>query len=205
MLVINFTILLILVTVLFINVYKERIILGWHRLIIKSSLQLRFIFFLTIETIVFFRVFWSYFYFPIVDSWPPIGITKCDYLSLPLLNTVLLLRSAISLTGFHSDVRLRYLLIITIILGAIFMVIQYIEYSTHLSFRLSDGIYGRVFYTLTGFHGSHVFVGLVILTISLTMGRVLVLSYSFVILLSIWYWHFVDVIWVFLFIFIYAY
>lgn len=65
------------------------------------------------------------------------------------------------------------------------MVIQYIEYSTHLSFRLSDGIYGRVFYTLTGFHGSHVFVGLVILTISLTIGRVLVLSYSFVILLSI--------------------
>ena len=110
-------------------------------------------------------------------------------------------------------------LALTICLGLSFMFVQAHEY-LFANFGMSDGIYGSLFFLLTGFHGFHVFVGLIFLSIVLIrfLSKFIPAPYSSNNLVnssfimpehqtlfdvSAWYWHFVDVIWIFLFIFIY--
>ena len=86
------------------------------------------------------------------------------------------------------------------------MYIQYTEYKYHLDYRLSDGVYGRVFYSLTGFHGSHVLIGIYILiTVFINLDKYALWNSHLGVTAAIWYWHFVDVIWIILFIFVYIY
>ncbi len=95
-------------------------------------------------------------------------------------------------------------LLATIVFGFWFIFTQWIEFQS-LSFNISDSVYGSSFFILTGFHGLHVFIGLILLIVSLyrllqnhfSRGRYLGLEFS------IWYWHFVDVVWLFLFICVY--
>lgn len=97
-------------------------------------------------------------------------------------------------------------LIYTIILGIIFIYCQYFEY-THASFDITDGIYGSIFYTLTGLHGAHVIIGVILLIFVFI--RMIFNQYNFTfsphigITASVWYWHFVDVIWIFVYFIIY--
>jgi len=179
---------------------------------IKLRLTAAFGIFLCIEFIVFRSLFWAYFHFSLTEYWPPIGITKCDPYGLPLLNTCLLLSSAISLTVYHNYIVMKkkkyttWYLRRTILLGCIFIYTQYAEYKYHLAFRLSDGVYGRVFYSLTGFHGSHVLIGIIMLsTVFLSLDKYALYDNHLGVIAAIWYWHFVDVIWVFLFLFVYIY
>jgi cytochrome c oxidase subunit 3 len=141
--------------------------------------------------------------FALVDPW-----------HLPLLNTMLLLASSVTLTIAHHALRannrtqLIIWLAITVILGAVFLFFQaeeYIEAYTQLGLTLGTGVYGSTFFLLTGFHGFHVCLGAFILLVVLI--RCIKGHFTperhFVFEAGAWYWHFVDTVWVGLFIFVY--
>lgn len=95
-------------------------------------------------------------------------------------------------------------LLVTIMLGATFLIIQINEY-VHLGFSPQDQMFGTIFYCLTGLHGAHVFVGLTALTFSLNRAKAGEFSHGNagpLVAASI-YWHFVDVVWVFLYVMVY--
>lgn len=95
-------------------------------------------------------------------------------------------------------------LMVTLMLGATFLVIQINEYA-HLGFTPQDQMFGTAFYCLTGLHGAHVFVGLTALTFSLNRARRGEFSHGNAgpLTAASIYWHFVDVVWVFLYVMVY--
>ena len=129
---------------------------------------------------------------------------------LPAINTLLLLTSGVTLTWAHWGLmkekrnQLIIGLALTIALGAVFLFLQVTEYH-EAEFTIKTGVYGATFYLLTGFHGLHVAMGAIMLSIILI--RVLKGHFSatnhFGFEAVAWYWHFVDVVWLFLFVFIY--
>jgi len=129
---------------------------------------------------------------------------------LPAINTLLLLSSGVTLTWAHwglmKNNRKQIIigLMLTIALGVLFLAFQATEYA-EAPFTIKSGIYGATFYMLTGFHGLHVTMGAIMLTIILF--RVLKGHFDshnhFGFEAVAWYWHFVDVVWLFLFIFVY--
>lgn len=134
---------------------------------------------------------------------------------LPLLNTILLVSSSITLTLAHHALRkdhrkpLKIWLILTVVLGVAFLFFQIEEYMhayEKLGLTLGSGIYGATFFMLTGFHGFHVTLGTIILIVMLV--RVFKGHFSgsnhFGFEAASWYWHFVDVVWIGLFLFVYV-
>ncbi len=137
-----------------------------------------------------------------------------DPFHLPLLNTLLLVASSVTLTLAHHALRAneRYKtklwLIITLLFGFAFLVFQAEEYITaynDLGLTLNAGIYGSTFFLLTGFHGAHVTLGAIMILVMLV--RVYKGHFEpekhFGFEAAAWYWHFVDVVWIGLFIFVY--
>ena len=134
---------------------------------------------------------------------------------IPLLNTLLLLASGVTLTIAHHALRagrrgrLLVFLGLTVLLGAIFLGFQVYEYAhayTHLNLTLHSGIYGSTFYMLTGFHGLHVTLGAIMLTViwfRCAKGH-FTRDNHFGFEAVAWYWHFVDVVWLGLFLFVYV-
>lgn len=135
---------------------------------------------------------------------------------LPLINTLLLITSSVTLTFAHHALRAgkraltRNWLALTIALGAVFLVVQGYEYVhayRDLGLTLDSGIYGATFFILTGFHGVHVTMGALILLVMLV--RIIKGHFSadnhFGFEAACWYWHFVDVVWVGLFLFVYVF
>jgi cytochrome c oxidase subunit 3 len=98
------------------------------------------------------------------------GIESINPFELPLLNTVILLSSGVTVTYAHHSLiqgnrsGTLYGLIFTIILAIVFTALQGIEYSVS-SFTISDGAYGSCFFFGTGFHGLHVMIGTAFLTV----------------------------------------
>ena len=134
---------------------------------------------------------------------------------LPLLNTMLLLSSGVTITIAHHALRaaqrgkLLFWLGATILLGAFFLYFQATEYHeayTELNLTLGSGVYGSTFFMLTGFHGMHVTLGAIML--SVIWLRCLKGHFSkdhhFAFEAVAWYWHFVDVVWLGLFLFVYV-
>ena len=133
---------------------------------------------------------------------------------LPALNTALLLTSGLTLTIAHHALKsahrglLKVFLAATFLLGFIFLGVQVLEYGHayhELGLQLGTGIYGSTFFMLTGFHGLHVLVGAIMLTVIWL--RCLKGHFNpkqhFAFEAVAWYWHFVDVVWLGLFIFVY--
>lgn len=133
---------------------------------------------------------------------------------IPAINTLILLTSAVTVTWAHwglkknNRTQLVVGLVLTILLGFIFEGMQaheYIEAYTEYGLKLSSGIYGSTFFSLTGLHALHVSIGAIMLTVILV--RVLkghfLPEHHFAFEAVSWYWHFVDVVWLFLFIFVY--
>ncbi len=133
---------------------------------------------------------------------------------LPALNTAILLTSSVTVTIAHHALRegkrgmVTAFLAATFLLGFTFVYLQATEYHeayTELGLRLTTGIYGSTFFMLTGFHGLHVTIGAIMLTIIWL--RVLNGHFTptrhFAFEAVSWYWHFVDVVWLGLFIFVY--
>ena len=134
---------------------------------------------------------------------------------LPLLNTILLVTSSFTVTFAHHALKknqrkaLKIWLALTVLLGVTFLFFQVEEYVhayQELGLTLGSGIYGATFFMLTGFHGAHVTMGALILTVILV--RVLKGHFDadqhFGFEAASWYWHFVDVVWLGLFIFVYV-
>ena len=134
---------------------------------------------------------------------------------VPLLNTLILLTSGVTITIAHHALRagnrkqLLIWLAATVLLGALFLNFQaheYIEAYTDMNLKLSTGIYGSTFFMLTGFHGLHVTLGAIMLTV--IWFRCLKGHFSrdhhFAFEAVAWYWHFVDVVWLGLFLFVYV-
>ena len=187
-------------------------ILGIITIKIKNLFKLGFILFIISEVLFFASFFWRFFFYSLrlevetVVEWPPTGLLPIDRLGVPLLNTVILLSSGITVTWAHSSVETQHPiktpLVSTVCLGLIFVGVQLVEYLT-APFSFCDSVYGSCFFLLTGFHGIHVSLGCAML-------RFWIYYFVFNSPLSItgfecssWYWHFVDVVWLFLFCFVY--
>jgi cytochrome c oxidase subunit 3 len=148
--------------------------------------------------------------------WPPTGIEPLSAWGLPLINTLILLLSGTTVTWahhavLHNDRRgLVQGLIFTIVLGAFFTFLQFVEYREALTldmFKFSGGgIYGASFFMATGFHGLHVIIGTIFLTVCLfrALAGQFTADRHFGLEAAAWYWHFVDVVWLFLFAFVYV-
>jgi cytochrome c oxidase subunit III len=149
-------------------------------------------------------------HWPIGDN-PTKVIELLNPWHLPAINTLLLLTSGATLTWAHwglmKDKRKQLIigLALTIALGVAFLFLQVHEYSEATFTMAGSGIYGSTFYMLTGFHGLHVTMGAIMLSIILF--RVVKGHFNshdhFGFEAVAWYWHFVDVVWLFLFIFVY--
>jgi cytochrome c oxidase subunit 3 len=133
---------------------------------------------------------------------------------LPTINTALLLSSGVTLTVAHHAVRENHrataikFMWLTVLLGVVFLFVQGYEYYhaySDMNLKLTSGIYGSTFYMLTGFHGFHVFLGmlmLLVITLRLQKGH-FTADKHFGFEGAAWYWHFVDVVWLGLYILIY--
>lgn len=135
---------------------------------------------------------------------------------LPLVNTLFLVTSSITLTIAHEALKegfrltARNWLIGTLLLGVCFLLVQGFEYYeayTHYGITLEAGIYGSTFFLMTGFHGLHVTVGAI--TLAAILARVIKGHFTrddhFAFEAAAWYWHFVDVVWIGLFLFVYVF
>ena len=133
---------------------------------------------------------------------------------LPTINTALLLTSGVTLTIAHHALQAGNrsktigFMWITVALGFVFLCVQGYEYYhayTAQNLKLNSGIFGSTFFMLTGFHGFHVFVGMLMLffiTLRLQKGH-FTAERHFGFEGAAWYWHFVDVVWLGLYILVY--
>ena len=185
---------------------------------INYNLGLRYgmILFIVSELMFFVAFFWAFFHAslsPTVEIgavWPPKGIEVLNPWEVPFLNTVILLSSGAAVTWAHHAIvagarnQAIYGLILTILLAIFFTGLQALEY-LEAPFTISDGVYGSTFYLATGFHGFHVFIGTVFLSVCLLrlINFHFTKSHHFGFEAAAWYWHFVDVVWLFLFVAIY--
>jgi cytochrome c oxidase subunit 3 len=134
-----------------------------------------------------------------------------DPWTLPLVNTLILLTSGTTVTWAHYALQegnrkgLIWGLTLTIILGMLFTALQAYEYG-HAQFQFAGHIYGSTFFMATGFHGFHVIVGTIFLTVILfrALAGHFTEKQHFGFEAAAWYWHFVDVVWLFLFVSIYV-
>ena len=153
-------------------------------------------------------------------QWPTDGpyetskFTPMGAIGVPLLNTIILLSSGVTLTIAHHALmaghrgKLKLWLFLTIVLGFAFIGFQAYEYIhaySAMNLKLSSGVYGSTFFMLTGFHGLHVTIGATMLLVMLV--RVFKghfdAEHHFAFEASAWYWHFVDVVWLLLFVLVY--
>lgn len=189
---------------------------GHHTEAVTKGFRIGFILFICTEIMFFFSFFWGFFHFSLSPAiqvgnvWPPLGIETFSPWKIPLLNTLILLTSGITVTVAHLCIldddynNAWQYLAKTIFLGIIFLLLQYWEYNS-AGFSISDSAYGSIFFLLTGFHGFHVLVGTIFLLVVFKR----LISYNLYaddhvsFELASWYWHFVDVVWIFLYTFVY--
>jgi cytochrome c oxidase subunit 3 len=159
--------------------------------------------FITSEVMFFAGLFAAYFTVRAAhgNPWPPEGFH-------PEIEIALILLGILLTSSFTMEYALRRIkrgdrtglvrgLTVTVVLGALFLIGQLYDYAT-LGFGVSSGIYGTVFYTLTGFHGAHVFGGVVAIAVMLFRGAAGQFSerHHAAIEGVSWYWHFVDIVWI---------
>ena len=184
---------------------------GEHHHDEEANSMFGFIVFLLSESIIFLSFFVGYIvYKTTVPDWLPPGVSGLEVRE-PAINTVVLVASSFVIYLAEQELarnnlnKFRLFLFITMLMGGYFLVGQGIEWS-NLEFGFTSGIYGGMFYLLTGFHGLHVFTGILLQGIMLTR------SFSpgnydnghFGINATSLFWHFVDVIWIILFVLIYV-
>jgi len=162
--------------------------------------------FVASEAMFFATFFGAYFtIYSVNPVWPPAGFPRLEP-ELATVLTVLLVASSVTLQvgvrAIRRD-RTRAMLVwlgLTILLGAGFLGLQFYDYSL-LGFGVRDGIFGSLFYVMTGLHMAHVFGGVVFLVLVLVqgLGGQLTHAHHDSIEAGSIYWHFVDVVWICLF------
>ena len=164
--------------------------------------------FIAAEALFFGLLIAAYLYLRVrSEVWPPPGTPPRDLvgLAVPIFNSFVLFSSGATMHGAHlamkrGDTELaRGGIIATMVLGAAFLLGQAFEYIT-AGYGLSSGILGSSFFTLTGFHGAHVLVGLIFLgMVYIKAGRgVYTAEHHLGVEAAALYWHFVDTVWIFL-------
>nr|YP_002727941.1 cytochrome c oxidase subunit III [Orius niger]ABZ02078.1 cytochrome c oxidase subunit III [Orius niger] len=198
------------------DITREGTFQGKHTIKVSNGLKMGMILFIVSEVLFFVSFFWGFFHsslaptIEIGNMWPPKSIMTFNPMQIPLLNTMILLCSGISVTWAHhslmesNQTQAMQGLFITIILGVYFTILQAYEY-LESSFTMSDSVYGSCFFMATGFHGMHVMIGTLFLTVCLVRHSMYHFSKShhFGFEAAAWYWHFVDVVWLFLYISVY--
>ena len=198
------------------DIIRESSFTGFHTNAVQNGLRFGMLLFILSEILFFAGFFWGFFHsslsptIEIGNIWPPLGIKVFNPFTIPLLNTIILLLSGCSVTFAHHAIILGNYketiksLNFTIFLAILFTSLQYLEYK-QAEFRFSDSIYGSIFFTSTGFHGAHVIMGTIFLTICLFrfLNFHFTIEHHFGFEAACWYWHFVDVVWLFLYISIY--
>ena len=215
------------------DVVREAQVQGHHTPVVSLGHRYGMALFIASEVMFFAAFFWAFFDASLFADeaqqylraehtggvWPPAGMEVFAAFDLPFLNTLILLTSGVTVTWAHEALfennrpHLVYGLGITVLLGITFTALQVVEY-THAPFSFAfveggavgeGGIYPSTFFMATGFHGFHVIVGTLALTVCFF--RALAGHFSAKqhvgFEASAWYWHFVDVVWLFLFAAIY--
>lgn len=207
---------LVLVSFIWWSDLSKESLLGYHTHKLELRLRSSILLFILSEVFFFVSFFWAFYdasLSPTVElgmSWPPLGIIPLSIFSVPLLNTVILLSSGVTVTWCHHSIINNDFtssvgsLLTTVLLGVYFLYMQYLEY-TEAQFSLADGVYGCTFFVATGFHGIHVLVGTTFLlwVLIFMLRGCLSIHHHFSFEAAAWYWHFVDVVWLILFISIY--
>nr|DBA43785.1 TPA_asm: COX3 [Bombus opulentus] len=212
----NLILLIISMLLWFRDIIRESTFQGMHSMNVVMMMKFSMIMFIISEMFFFISFFWTFFHNSISPSiemnmiWPPNMIKSFDPFEVPLLNSIILILSGFTVTLSHYNMlnnkfKLSVnMLKLTIILGFYFNFMQMFEYYNSF-FCINDSIYGSIFYLSTGFHGTHVLIGVMMLFSSLIrmlnkhFSMIHHVNYEF----SIWYWHFVDVIWLFIYLFYY--
>nr|ARO34896.1 cytochrome c oxidase subunit III [Corynis lateralis] len=202
------------------DIIRESTYQGFHTTNVMEGSRWGMILFIVSEVFFFFfffvSFFWAFFHGSLSPSieigglWPSKGIIPINPMSIPLLNTIILISSGITITWTHRSLlnNMKYealkSLIFTVLLGLLFSFFQGYEY-WEAPFSIADSIYGSTFFMSTGFHGIHVLIGTTFLTINIMRIYMNLFSsyHYFSFEAAAWYWHFVDVVWLFLFISIY--
>jgi len=198
------------------DIVREGTFEGQHTATVQLGLRQGVLLFIVSEIMFFFAFFWAFFDSSIKPSfvlggvWPPEGLETLNPWAIPLLNTIVLLSSGVTVTWAHHSIvsgakkSAQRGLFFTITLAIFFTALQVFEYFG-APFTISSGIYGSTFFLATGFHGFHVFIGTCFLIVCLI--RVgynhFTCEHHFGFEAAAWYWHFVDVVWLFLFITVY--
>lgn len=215
---INLGVLIILLTIIqwWRDVIRESTFQGIHTKKVVKRIKWGIILFIVSEIIFFSSFFWAFFHSSLSPSvevgiqWPPIGVKPFNPIGIPLLNTIILLSSGISITWAHNTIINKNYnqtlkgIYLTVILGIYFSILQAIEYY-EAPFTIADSVYGSTFFIRTGFHGLHVIIGTIFIMVStIRIAKLHISSYHHVgFEASAWYWHFVDVVWLFLYISVY--
>lgn len=198
------------------DIISEGTYLGNHTHGVQSGITLGVGLFIVSEALFFLAIFWTYFHSSLSPNielggqWPPLGIDPINPFELPLLNTIILLASGVTITYAHHSLikgdrsSALYGVVFTVTLAGIFTIFQVVEYTVS-SFTISDGVFGSCFYFGTGFHGFHVIIGTAFLMVGLwRLQAYHSTNHHHVGLESgILYWHFVDVVWLFLYLSMY--
>ena len=209
---------------------------GDHTPVVAIGLRYGMIMFIASEVMFFVAWFWIFFEMALFHhartlssieevrtawaTWPPKGIETVPAWNLPLVNTLTLLLSGTTVTWAHHALQTgdrkgaKIGLALTIALGAMFTAIQAYEYSHILEHKYffgaadqaNSGLYGSSFFMATGFHGFHVLIGTIFLSVCLIrlLNGAFTPKKHFGFEAAAWYWHFVDVVWLFLFAAIYV-
>nr|ALO71132.1 cytochrome c oxidase subunit 3 [Pselaphinae sp. 11 EF-2015] len=198
------------------DITREGTFQGLHTYNVTIGLKWGMILFITSEIFFFISFFWGFFHSSLSPSielgmiWPPQNIEPFNPIQIPLLNTLILLSSGITVTWAHHSLMENNFkqtmqgLIFTVILGIYFSILQLFEY-IEAPFTIADSVYGSSFFMATGFHGIHVIIGTLFLFSCLLrhLYNHFSVIHHFGFEAAAWYWHFVDVVWLFLYLSIY--
>nr|QZZ18168.1 cytochrome c oxidase subunit III [Badamia exclamationis] len=198
------------------DICREGTFQGKHTILVSKGLRWGMILFIVSEVFFFVSFFWAFFHsslspnIEIGVNWPPLNITPFNPFQIPLLNTIILITSGVTVTWAHHALmennfsQTKQGLLLTILLGFYFTILQAYEYF-EAPFTIADSIYGSTFFMATGFHGLHVMIGTIFLFTCFYRHNLNHFSskHHFGFEAAAWYWHFVDVVWLFLYISIY--
>ncbi|MFV2063244.1 MAG: heme-copper oxidase subunit III [Chloroflexota bacterium] len=172
--------------------------------------------FIASEVMFFAALFAAYFNTKAtLPVFPPEGTEFLDPIGVPIFATILLITSSFTMQWATNRIRkgdrtgLNRAIAITLILGVIFLLLQLYDYYILITvddFGIDSGVYGTLFYVMTGFHGIHVLGGVVGLAVVLSRGvkGQFTRKHHVAVEAVHYYWHFVDVVWVILFLTIYV-
>lgn len=178
LLILGFITTTIVFVIWFKDITTEGTLLGLHTKVVQRGLSIGVSLFIVTEAFFFLSIFWAYGWSslsPTVELgtvWPPVSLTPLNPITVPLLNTILLVSSGATVTYAHHALfhkaRGAALIgtILTVLLAIVFTALQGLEYYT-AGFSMPDGAYGTCFYFSTGFHGFHVIIGTIFIAVGL--------------------------------------